>query len=110
MSGLEEVQTNKKTFSLTQEFLENMRKHPLSQAQIEFSKKLDDAFNSIKLDNPIPKIQFEEKELLWKPGRYVSKYVHWNLNDYTDEEVFNIIIKDMNLNKDEVLAKLEKNK
>ena len=37
-----------------------------------------------------------------------TRFIHSNLVDYSDEEVFDIIVNEMNLNKEEVLNLLNK--
>lgn len=64
-------------------------------------KKLDEAFKVIKLNKPLSKFKLESKKILLKPTRKVSKYIHQDLIDYTDEEITNFIL-DIIKNKKEI--------
>lgn len=95
-----------KPYSMSEEFFGYM-----ASVDTSYLKKLDEAFFSIKLDRVIPKVVLEDKEFHSVPTHTIqrgTRFIHSTLVDYSDEEVFNIIINEMNLNKEEVLNLLSK--
>ena len=95
-----------KTYSMSEEFFNYM-----SFKETRHLKKLDEAFFSIKLDRVIPSVTLENKEFHSMPTHTIqrgTRFIHSDLIDYSDEEVFDIIVTEMNLNKEEVLNLLNK--
>ena len=95
-----------KLFSMSEEFFNYM-----SSMETRHLKKLDEAFFSINLNRIIPDVVLEDKEFHSKPTHTIqrgTRFIHSSLVDYSDEEVFDIIISEMNLNKEEVLNLLNR--
>jgi cytidylate kinase len=84
----------------------------MSSKETNHLKKLDEAFVSIKLDRIIPEVVLEDKEYHSMPTHTIqrgTRFIHSGLIDYTNEDVFNIILNEMNLNQEEVLSLLNLN-